>query len=296
MLTGVRESKLVTKVIGCTSLPETLVDTAHLSILNYPAEEDGMVTDITLRLGAAAPGDGNDWEVRIYEKASSRSFALCGKQLIRVDVTRTTEQHISISPPMAIRRGQYVGLVNKSGRLSLTYTRGWSTQRDGVGEMWDLWYSEEQPGHRLRSVTPSLLIWNGKIGWFAKMEQNPPEPRLVVPVSTLASDMCRILEDSSTMDVTFLVGPDSEPVCAHRAIIKVRCEYFDALFAGGFAEEGRHEVRIPDADPHVFRLMLEYLYSDTIQGLNPHVSLPSWLGHDPCVLAIRTNLHSSRAV
>ena len=267
-----RESKLVTKVIGTASLPSSLVDTAHLSILNYPAEEDGVVTDVSLRLGAVAPGDGSDWEVRIYQKAESRAFVLRGKQSIDVDIGNTAEQHIKITPPLLIRRGQFIGLVNRSGRLSLTYTRGWTMQRGALGENWDLWYLEEQPQHHLGSMTPPLLMWNGSVGWFAKMAQDPPEPRLVVPVSTLVRDMRRILDDSSTMDVTFLVGPDPEPVCAHRAIIKARCEFFGALLTGGFVEAGRHEVRIPDTDPHVFRLMLEYLYSNTIEVLNPHVS------------------------
>ena len=42
---------VITKVIGSSTLPNSLVDTAHLSVLNYPADEDGMITKITLRLG-----------------------------------------------------------------------------------------------------------------------------------------------------------------------------------------------------------------------------------------------------
>lgn len=262
----------MTKVIGTASLPVSLVDTAHLSILNYPAEEDGVVTDLSLRLGAAAPGDGTDWEVRIYQKSEIRSFVLRGKQSINVDTNLMGEQHIKITPPLPIRRGQFIGLVNKSGRLSLTYTRGWTMQRGTTGDIWDLWYLEEQPLHRLGSMTPPLLMWNGSVGWFAKMAQDPPEPRLVLPVSTLVADMRRILDDSSTMDVTFFVGPDLEPVCAHRAIIKARCKFFDTLLSGGFIEEGKQEVQIPDSEPHLFRLMLEYLYTNNIEGLGPHVS------------------------
>ena len=133
------DAPVITKVIGSSTLPASLVDTAHLSILNYPADEDGMVTQVTLRLGGHAPGHGDDWEVRIYEKTETRSFILKGKQSIAVSTRKTSEQTMQVHPPLAIQRGQFIGLVNKSGRLSLTYTRGWSMQRGLQGDLWDLW-------------------------------------------------------------------------------------------------------------------------------------------------------------
>ena len=83
-------------------------------------------------IGGRAPGDGSDWEVRVYEKTTTRAFILKSKQSIHVSTKKTSEQTIRVHPPLNIRRGQYIGLVNKSGRLSLTYTRGWSTRRGGA--------------------------------------------------------------------------------------------------------------------------------------------------------------------
>lgn len=263
------DAPVITKVIGSSTLPASLVDTAHLSILNYPADEDGMVTQVTLRLGGHAPGHGDDWEVRVYEKTATRSFVLKGKQSISVATRKTSEQTMHVHPPLPIRRGQYIGLVNKSGRLSLTYTRGWSMQRGVLGDLWDLWYLEDQPQHDIGSATPPLLMWNGRVGWFATMAQDPPEPAMVVPVCTLATDMRRILEDSSTTDVTFIVGTECEPICAHRSIIKARCDFFNALLSGGFLEEGMQRVTIPDASPITFRMMLEWLYTNDIENLQP---------------------------
>ena len=260
---------LVTKVIGSSTLPASLVDTAHLSILNYPADEDGMITQITLRLGGHAPGHGDDWEVRVYEKTATRSFILKGKQSLNVNTRKTTEQTMLVHPPLPIKRGQFIGLVNKSGRLSLTYTRGWSMQRGVLGDLWDLWYLEDQPLHDIGSATPPLLMWNGRVGWFATMAQDPPEPPMVVPLCTLANDMRRMLEDTSTTDVTFIVGSEREPICAHRSIIKTRCEYFNALLSGGFVEEGMQRVNIIDTTPIVFRMMLEWLYTNEIEALQP---------------------------
>ena len=45
----------VMKVLGSRIIPRSLVDTAHLSILNHCAQEDGVVVSITLRLGATPP-------------------------------------------------------------------------------------------------------------------------------------------------------------------------------------------------------------------------------------------------
>ena len=98
-----------------------------------------MVTQVALRLGGYAPGNGNDWEIRIYEKTETRSFILKRKQSIHVSTRKTAVQTIKVHPPLLIQRGQYIGLVNKSGRLSLTYTRGWSMQRGNMGDLWNLW-------------------------------------------------------------------------------------------------------------------------------------------------------------
>ena len=73
-------------------------------------------------------------------------------------------------------------------------------------------YLEEQPLQQLGSVTPQLLMWNGRVGWYATMAQDPPEPPMIVPVNTLQADMRKILEDITTTDVTFLIGPTYEPI------------------------------------------------------------------------------------
>jgi len=118
-------------------------------------------------------------------------------------------------------------------------------------------------------VTPQLLMWNGRVGWYATMAQDPPEPPMIVPVNTLQADMRKILEDITTTDVTFLIGPTYEPIHAHRCILKARGNYFQSLLSGGFIEEGKQTVEMIDTSPICFRLMLEWLYTNEIESLQP---------------------------
>ena len=128
---------------------------------------------------------------------------------------------------------------------------------------------ESQPLQQLGSVTPQLLMWNGRVGWYATMAQDPPEPPMIVPVNTLQADMRQILEDTTTTDITFLIGPTYEPIHAHRCILKARGNYFQALLSGGFIEEGKQTVEMMDTSPICFRFMLEWLYTNDIESLQP---------------------------
>ena len=101
------------------------------------------------------------------------------------------------------------------------------------------------------------------------MIQDAPEPAVKLQASTLADDMRLVLEDTSTTDVTFLVGEASVPIHAHKSIVKARSQYFNALLSGGFSETGEHEVRLPDASPETFPYILEYLYCGKIENIPP---------------------------
>ena len=69
--TGSHRRKLT---LGYLPLPMALNDTAHISILNVPAEHDGAVTEVKIKLGGTAPGDGSDWEVRVYSRDGGSLF------------------------------------------------------------------------------------------------------------------------------------------------------------------------------------------------------------------------------
>lgn len=68
-------------------------------------------------------------------------------------------------------------------------------------------------------------------------------------------------------DVVFYVGPNSEKVIGHKAILSARSEYFAAMFSKGMYESTSSIVRINDHDVATFQRALEFIYSNQIQDL-----------------------------
>jgi len=273
-------------------MPDDLADTAHLSILNFAAKESGVIKSVTLHLGQEPPGDGKHWEVLVYKMVGGHRFQLEGKRRIQIDPLCRRPQQITLLPPLPIEKGGYVGLVNRDGKLRLTYTRGWEQEV----ATWDLWYQESQPPGDIGSSTAPLLMWNGvclrfswpeissslsllclsflsfagSVGWFANMQPDEPEPAIVVAAPTLTTDMLSLLDDKETSDIVFFVGISQEPVHCHRAILIARSSYFRALLKGGFRENGAHELFLPELAPCVFKALLEFLYTSSLpRNLNP---------------------------
>eukprot|EP00944_MAST-04C_sp_MAST-4C-sp1_P006421 g6421.t1 len=263
------------KVLGSRIIPRSLVDTAHLSILNHCAQEDGVVVSITLRLGATPPGDGTDWEARVYEKAGPRDFVLKSRSRLQVNIRSLEEQEITLSKPLDIKKGQYVGLTNRSGRLSVTYTRGWTTETSATRDFWDLWYQEIQPSAEINSQLSAMLLWNGRVGWYASMREDPPEPVIERVKSTMSFDIGQLWHDKDSTDVIFEVGPQQVEVRAHKIILKARSRYFAALLAGGFAESDKNTKRIvmPSISPEAFSKVLEWLYTDTVTEVHSDIAV-----------------------
>jgi len=87
-----------------------------------------------------------------------------------------------------------------------------------------------------------------------------------IPVtSSYASQMRAMVNDDEFSDVTFLV--EDQPVYAHRAILAQRCDHFAAMFRSGMRESelGRTIPIPPDTSKHVFLMMLEYIYTDSVK-------------------------------
>ena len=103
------------------------------------------------------------------------------------------------------------------------------------------------------------------------------------PRCTLHQDLGRLLESGQFTDVNFLVGPAEESVAAHIALVAARSDWLRArvreakaardshlslLFAGEARPEPRDcpllEVRLPEAEPAAFRMVLDFIYTDQI--------------------------------
>ncbi len=97
---------------------------------------------------------------------------------------------------------------------------------------------------------------------------------ICVPRSSLSDDFRRLINDSSTSDVCFLV--EGKEVYAHRAILAVRSEYFQAMLFNGHLSEssnGDIPIDIPDMSYHTFAKVLEYLYTDKVGDVSTELGI-----------------------
>ncbi|KAH7702612.1 BTB/POZ domain-containing protein 6 [Aphelenchoides avenae] len=69
-----------------------------------------------------------------------------------------------------------------------------------------------------------------------------------------------LLNDTTTADVTFVVGEEQVQMPAHSVVMSTASDPFKAMFFGGFNRE--RVVYIPDASPDAFRELLRFIYTD----------------------------------
>jgi hypothetical protein len=94
-----------------------------------------------------------------------------------------------------------------------------------------------------------------------------------IPSPSLLNDFRRLIDDSETGDVCFLV--EGKEVYAHKAILAVRSQYFRAMLFNGHMRESSENafVEIKDVSHLVFCKVLEYLYTDTVSNANFDVGI-----------------------
>jgi hypothetical protein len=87
---------------------------------------------------------------------------------------------------------------------------------------------------------------------------------------TLFSEQFRKVFDSgSHADVKFLAGVDREEIKAHKVILSSRSAYFQAMFReDNVMIENREGVIVTPHEPRIFRKLLEFIYTDNVEGLD----------------------------
>jgi BTB/POZ domain-containing protein 9 len=105
---------------------------------------------------------------------------------------------------------------------------------------------------------------------------------MVLPVETddviTISDVSKLCEDISSLylnekfsDVVLVV--DGEKLHAHKAILAVRSEYFEALLYDGTQDLKQSEVAITDVSSEAFKKLLKFIYTGTITVTSSNVGL-----------------------
>lgn len=74
----------------------------------------------------------------------------------------------------------------------------------------------------------------------------------------------RLFQTGIFSDVTLCVA--DQKFKAHRSILAVSCNYFDAMFQGNFQESLEPVVVINDMDPEIFEIVLKYIYTNQLSN------------------------------
>lgn len=161
-------------------------DSAQVSIINSPSTADGYIRTVKLRLAEPPAGGFGSWDVIVFERAGDTStfFVVGGTPTqptcgtIHFDPHSTDIQTVPVDGTVYISQGQYLGVINRRGRLNVAYTPG----KKKIEESWALKPVEvfylmpksvpepfEGGPHRTR-------LWHGRAGWCATMQiANAPE-------------------------------------------------------------------------------------------------------------------------
>lgn len=81
---------------------------------------------------------------------------------------------------------------------------------------------------------------------------------------------------SNFSDIKFVVGSKKEVFYAHRCILAARCPVFKAMFTDQNQKNDNADPKIPlvlsDTDPNIFRVMIEFIYTNCATLSNKTVS------------------------
>ncbi|KAL3067847.1 hypothetical protein niasHS_016813 [Heterodera schachtii] len=129
-------------------------------------------------------------------------------------------------------------------------------------------------GHRRRNER-----FNGgrqeNVRLYAQMhEQQSGQVREVAQATTLKGRLAMILGDGEGADVHFLVGEGAEKelIAAHKVLLIPASEVFRAMFR--FDQQNSNfgsvdnPVEVPDVEAAAFKVMLRFIYTDGLSGLN----------------------------
>ncbi|KAI6238186.1 BTB domain-containing protein [Aphelenchoides fujianensis] len=126
--------------------------------------------------------------------------------------------------------------------------------------------------------------------------------------SSIADRVAQTLESERLSDVVFIVGTERKPIHAHKYVLSIASEVFTAMFHNpGFQQplgpEERQKVEIPDIEPSIFRLVLKFLYTDTLQLSSDNVMVVLYAARkyaiqtleNACTAYLKQNLQASNA-
>ncbi|KAI5002467.1 hypothetical protein ZWY2020_027117 [Hordeum vulgare] len=98
----------------------------------------------------------------------------------------------------------------------------------------------------------------------ALVSETKSSRRIEVPPSDMAAQLGKLWEAKEVpTDVTFSIGAEVFP--AHKIVLAMRSPVFKAEFYGPMGETGTQFIPIKDMQPDVFKALLHFIYTDSLQ-------------------------------
>jgi hypothetical protein len=84
--------------------------------------------------------------------------------------------------------------------------------------------------------------------------------------TVLRSDLSALFQSGLLSDLTLHVGGNTATRAfhVHKAILASRCQFFETMFAGPYAEAHSREIALPDADPMAVDVVLRFFYTGEV--------------------------------
>jgi speckle-type POZ protein len=100
----------------------------------------------------------------------------------------------------------------------------------------------------------------------ARVSETKPCPRIEVPQPDITAHLGKLLEAKEGADVTFSVR--GETFAARKIVLAMRSPVFKAELYGPMRETAAELIQIEDMQPHVFRALLHFIYTDSLPDMD----------------------------
>ncbi|TVU42635.1 hypothetical protein EJB05_09054, partial [Eragrostis curvula] len=269
----------------CTTETETGGHT--FEIVGYSFKK-GMGVGRSIRSATFAVG-GYDWAIRFYPDGSteaSKDYATAFLELVSKNaevrarynirfVSQPSVQMVPVpmgGPPlhqMQMMRNQMVGTI---GRVPVGPRLFKSSDTTRFGS--------QNSAHMLRSRLEQGMMFG--VGYIrddrlsiecdvtvirdSHLSGNDVESEIEVPPYDIMEHFGKLLIQKEGADVTFSVAGDTFE--AHKIVLAARSPVFKAQFYGLLRESGTHCVTVEDMQPAVFRVLLHFIYNDSLPDMS----------------------------
>ena len=117
----------------------------------------------------------------------------------------------------------------------------------------------------------NICYWNKNLYIFGgqsrnKIVQGHVFKFVLDPQPEYAKDMLKMLNNRNVSDIQFEITRDNSIVYAHKCVLMARCQYFNKMFMGNFAESKEKNliIKIDVCSRKVFKNVLKYFYANEL--------------------------------